>query len=153
MAQNKMEEVAKLLELELREEFKIKGLSARYRITNIGLQYNSNTEGVWYTSNKLLPVLLQGEISIIKVEQPILDDIEKKYLSNIIKPFRNKVIGITKYDYSTNGEYIHIKLKRTISPVDYFIPLECIDLPVFKRGIMYKGMELDREYSLKELEL
>ena len=153
MAENKMYEVAKLLNLELREEFKIKGLSARYRITNIGLQYNSDTEGVWYTSNKLLPMLLQGEISIIKVEQPILDDIEKKYLGNIIKPFRNKVIGITKYDYSTNGEYIHIKLKRTISPVDYFIPLECIDLPVFKRGIMYKGMELDREYSLKELEL
>ena len=151
--ENKMSEVAKLLNLELREEFKITGLSARYRITNIGLQYNSDTEGVWYTSNKLLPMLLQGEISIIKVEQPILDDIEKEYLGNIIKPFKNKVIGITKYDYSTNGEYIHIKLKRTISPEDYFVPLECIDLPVFKRGIMYKGMELDREYSLKELEL
>ena len=66
MAQNKMEEVAKLLELELREEFKIKGLSARYRITTIGLQYNSETEGVWYTSNKLLPMLLQGKYQLLK---------------------------------------------------------------------------------------
>ena len=150
--ENKMSEVAKLLNLELREEFKITGLSARYRITDIGLQYYSATAKGWLISNKLA-MLLQGEISIIKVEQPILDDIEKEYLGNIIKPFKNKVIGITKYDYSTNGEYIHIKLKRTISPEDYFVPLECIDLPVFKRGIMYKGMELDREYSLKELEL
>ena len=153
MSKNKMSEVAKLLGLELSEEFKIQGLSLRYRLTNIGLQYYNETEGGWLTSNKLLPMLLQGELSIIKVEQPILDDIETKYLSNIIKPFRNKVIGITKYGYSTNGEYIHIKLKRTISPVDYFVPLECIDLPVFKRGIMYKGMKLRREYSLKELEL
>ena len=151
--ENKMSEVAKLLDLELKEEFKIQGMSLKYRVANVGLQYYSETEEGWVTSNKLLPMLLQGKISIIKVEHPILDDIEKKYLGNIIKPFRNKVIGITKYDYSTNGEYIHIKLKRTISPVDYFVPLECIDLPVFKRGIMYKGMELDREYSLKELEL
>ena len=148
-----MEDVAKLLSLEFREEFKIQGLSLRYRVANTGLQYYSETEDSWVTSNKLLPMLLQGEISIIKVEQPILDGVEKKYLSNIIKPFRDKVIGITKYDYSTNGEYIHIKLKRTISPVDYFIPLESIDLPIFKRGIMYKNMELRREYSLKELEL
>ena len=153
MAKNKMEEVAKLLGVELEEEFRIQGMSLKYRVANVGLQYYSETEEGWVTSNKLLPMLLQGKISIIKVEHPILDDIEKKYLGNIIKPFRNKVIGITKYDYSTNGEYIHIKLKRTISPVDYFVPLECIDLPVFKRGIMYKGMELDREYSLKELEL
>ena len=153
MAENKMKEVAKLLNLELREEFKIQGLSLRYRVANIGLQYYSETEDSWVTSNKLLTMLLQGKISIIKVERPILDDIEKRYLSNIIKPFRNKVIGITKYNYSTNGEYIHIKLKRTISPVDYFIPLASIDLPIFKKGIMYKGMKLRREYSLKELEL
>ena len=153
MAENKMADVAKLLELELREEFKIQGLASRYRVANTGLQYYSETEDSWVTSNKLFPMLLQGKISIIKVEQPILDNIEKKYLSNIIKPFRNKVIGITKYDYSNNGEYIHIKLKRTISPVDYFIPLESIDLPIFKRGIMYKGMELRREYTLKDLGL
>ena len=147
MAKNKMKEVAKLLNLELREEFKIKGLSARYRITNIGLQYNSGTEGVWYTSNKLLPILLQGEISIIKVEQPILDDIEKKYLGNIIKPFRNRIVWIKKVDSPIlNYEYIKICYQDR----HYIIVL---DFPDFKVGTMYKGMELDKKYTLEELGL
>ena len=146
MAKNKMEDVAKLLELELREEFKIKGLSARYRITNIGLQYNSDTEGVWYTSNKLLPMLLQGEISIIKVEQPILDDIEKKYLSNIIKPFRNRIEWVRKFSSPNhrNLEYIKISYQDcTHSNV--------LNFPDFKRGTMYRGMKIGKSYTLKEL--
>ena len=146
MAENKMKEVAKLLELELREEFKIKGLPARYRITNIGLQYNSETEGVWYTSNKLLPMLLQGEISIIKVEQPILDDKEKEYLSNVIKPFRNKVYAIAKYDDGNDYYYIQIMIKQNV----YF---EYINLPYFEKGRMYRGMETDKKYTLEELGL
>ena len=143
--ENKMSEVAKLLNLELREEFKITGLSARYRITNIGLQYNSETEGVWYTSNKLLPMLLQGEISIIKVEQPILDDIEKKYLGNIIKPFRNKIKYIRKISGPTeNFEYIKICYQEHNDDI-------VLNFPNFKVGKMYKGMELDKLYTLKEL--
>ena len=147
MAQNKMEEVAKLLELELREEFKIKGLSARYRITNIGLQYNSETEGVWYTSNKLLPMLLQGEISIIKVEQSILDDIEKKYLGNIIKPFRDRIVWIKKID-SPIQNYAYIKI--CYQDRNYAIVL---NFPDFKVGTMYRGMQIGKAYTLKELGL
>ena len=148
MAQNKMEEVAKLLELELREEFKIKGLSERYRITNIGLQYNSETEGVWYTSNKLLPMLLQGEISIIKLPKQILDDIEREYLSNIIKPFRKNIITIKKIDYYEH-EYIEIFIYRP----GEIVSCEEISLPYFNKGEMYKGMEINKEYTLKELGL
>ena len=145
MPKNKMEDVAKLLGLELREEFKIKGLSARYRITNIGLQYNSEAEGVWYTSNKLLPALLQGEISIIKVEQPILDDIEKKYLGNIIKPFRDKIEWIEKIDSPIqNYEYIKI----CYHDYNYTIVL---NFPDFKVGTMYRGMKIGKAYTLKEL--
>ena len=148
MAQNKMEKVAKLLGLELREEFKIKGLSARYRITNIGLQCNSETEGVWYTSNKLLPMLLQGGISIIKVEQPILDDIEKDYLSSVIKPFRDDVISIKKYN---NGYSNYSCIVIEVKP--FGIPKEFINLPSFRSGTMYNGLEVNREYTLGELGL
>ena len=144
MAKNKMSEVAKLLELELREEFKITGLSARYRITDIGLQYYSETAKGWLTSNKLA-MLLQGEISIIKVEQPILDDIEKKYLGNIIKPFRNKIKYIRKISGPTeNFEYIKICYQEHNDDI-------VLNFPNFKVGKMYKGMELDKLYTLKEL--
>ena len=150
--ENKMAEVAKLLGVELEEEFRIEGFNNKYKFTNYGLMNWSDNLQQWFRSSNL-NALIRGELTIIKLPKPILDAKEKEYLSNVIKPFRNKVIGITKYNYSTNGEYIHIKLKRTISPVDYFIPLESIDLPVFKRDIMYKGMEVNREYSLKELGL
>ena len=148
MPKNKMEDVAKLLNLELREEFKIQGLSLRYRFTNIGLQYYSESERGWLTSNKLLPMLLQGEISIIKVEQPILDDIEKKYLGNIIKPFRNKVEWIRKFSSGDrrNLEYIKISYQDTAR--------SCVlNFPDFKVGTMYKGMKTDKKYTLKELGL
>lgn len=148
MAKNKMYEVAKLLNLELREEFKIKGLSARYRVFNTGLQYYSETEDSWVTSNKLLPMLLQGEISITKVEQPILDDIEKKYLSNIIKPFRNKVEWIKKVSSfeQRNLEYIKISYQDTAQSA-------VLSFPDFKVGTMYRGMKIGKSYTLKELGL
>ena len=150
MAQNKMEEVAKLLGVELEEEFRIEGYDGFSKITELGLERYVRS---WFMDSVMLIELIKDTAKIVKIPKPILDDVEKEYLSAVIKPFRDKVIGITKYDYSTIGEYIHIKLKRTISPVDYFIPLESIDLPIFKRGIMYKAMELRKEYSLKELGL
>ena len=151
--ENKMTEVAKLLGLELGEEFKIEGYEIKYKLTYQGLYYYNPSVRNWFYSSKTLDKLLLGYEKIIKLSKPILDKKEKEYLSAVIKPFRNKVIGITKYDYSTNGEYIHIKLKRTISPVDYCIPFESIVLPIFKRGIMYKGMQTRKEYTLLELGL
>lgn len=148
MAQNKMEDVAKLLGVELEEEFRIKGLSLSYRLTYIGLQYYSETEGGWLTSNKLLPMLLQGEISIIKVEQPILDDIEKEYLGNIIKPFRDRVEWVRKFNSPNNKKLEYIKI--SYSDCTYS---NVLNFPDFKRGTMYRGMKIGKSYTLKELGL
>lgn len=76
------------------------------------------------------------------VEKEILDDVEKEYLKNVIKPFRNRVNYISKETICTCGHYILINL------VDDYIPL-----PIFKKETMYKGMEADKEYTLKELGL
>lgn len=93
------------------------------------------------------------DVSIVKVERPvkyetlferkekILDETEKRYLTNIIKPFRDKVEWIKKCSYSR--EYIKIELKDE-APIDF---------PYFKKGTMYKGMKKDKEYTLKELGL
>lgn len=148
MAKNVMSEVAKLLSLELREEFKIRGLSLRYRVGNTGLQYYSETEDSWVTSNKLLPMLLQGEISIIKVEQPILDDIEKKYLSSIIKPFRDRIVWVRKFESPNNEnlEFIKIAYRDTFG-------INVLMFPDFRAGTMYRGMKQDKSYTLDELGL
>lgn len=94
---------------------------------------------------KKLPNNFTGTIEVENgyiVEKEILDEEEKEYLSNVIKPFRDKVKYIVKFDCLPE-EYISIVL-----PHD-----ERIDLPCFKRGTMYKGMEEDKRYTLDELGL
>ncbi len=74
----------------------------------------------------------------------ILDKAEKKYLFNIVRPFRNKVEGIVKLeDAIFQKEYIKILLKGESG----------INLPFFDKGIMYRGMRVVKPYSLKELGL
>lgn len=76
---------------------------------------------------------------------PILDDVEKAYLSAVIKPFRKDVEWIEKIErYDGKNEYIHITVKRNE---------DCCELPTFKKGTMYKGMEANKVYTLEELGL
>lgn len=93
------------------------------------------------------------DVSIVKVERPvkyetlfereeeILDETEKRYLSNVIKPFRDKVKAIEKVSYAR--EFIKIYIKED----------ELTILPYFEKGTMYKGMKENKEYTLKELGL
>ena len=74
---------------------------------------------------------------------PILDDVEKAYLSAVIKPFRKKVKYIEKRFWTPNLEYLSIRLKNN----------EFFAFPNFKKGKMYKGMEHDKYYTLEELGL
>lgn len=80
----------------------------------------------------------------IEIDIPILDTEEKEYLSAVLKPFINNVTDIAKYSRtSDSSEYIVINFKDT----------EGLILPRFKENTMYKGMELDRKYTLAELGL
>ena len=137
--ENKMEQVAKLLGVELEEEFRIDGLSYKYKLSNYGLMCWSNNLQRWYITS-IIGELLTGEKQIIKLPKPILDDVEKEYLSSVIKPFRDRVSSISK-----DGplEYITISLDGD----DFAI------LPNFEEGTMYKGMETNRRYTLEELGL
>ena len=74
-------------------------------------------------------------------KEDILTEKEKAYLSSVIKPFRNEVLDIQKK--STYCEWILIIMKNH----------ERICLPFFEEGTMYKGMEENRRYTIKELGL
>lgn len=84
-------------------------------------------------------------VSLESVVHPqILDDVEKKYLSAVIKPFRKIVKYISKEeDFDCPYEFIHIELYDG----------DIADFPDFKANTMYKGMKLGYEYSLEELGL
>ena len=80
----------------------------------------------------------------IEIDLPILNTEEKEYLSAVLKPFINNVTDIAKYRRtSDSSEYIVINFKDT----------EGLILPHFKENTMYKGMELDKKYTLEELGL
>lgn len=77
-------------------------------------------------------------------KEPVLNEVEKAYLSAVIKPFRNRVDYIMKEEnICSSTEFIHIDLSGG----------DIADFPNFKVGTMYKGMEIDKSYTLKELGL
>lgn len=79
---------------------------------------------------------------VYEVEQEILDEGEKEYLSNVIRPFKNRVKTISKQRAIDGDCYILIDLGN-----DDFA------LPYFKKNKMYCGMEDFKEYTLEELGL
>ena len=146
--ENKMKEVAKLLGLKLDEEFMIKGgnSSYRFKLTMAGLMSSWKNSSKWNSSG-LLEEFITGHYQISKEKiNSVLDTAEKRYLTNIIKPFRIKVYSIAKYDDGDDNYYIQIAIKQNV----YF---EYIDYHISKKGTMYKGMEINRRYTLEELGL
>ena len=66
MAKNYMQDVARMLGVELEEEFNIKDSRVFYKIANKGLYYKFNT--TWYpSSNDLFVKLIMGKVEIIKL--------------------------------------------------------------------------------------
>ena len=78
------------------------------------------------------------------INPPIINESERRYLSAVIRPFRDQVLYIVKGD--TRGS-----AKECISI--HFEKSEFICFPKFKKGTMYKGMETNKEYTLEELGL
>lgn len=89
-----------------------------------------------YTSN-ILDWMAQ------EYKQEILDKVEKKYLSDVIRPFRKEVLEILKLeDHESNQEYLVIQVGH-----------DCVELPRFKKETMYKGMAYYRAYRPEDLGL
>lgn len=93
------------------------------------------------------------DVSIAKVERPvkyetmferkeeILDEVEKKYLADVVRPFRSKVRSVYKMaSICSNKEFINIQLRD-----------ENFTLPYFKKGTMYKEMQTGKRYTLEKL--
>lgn len=147
MSENKMAEVAKLLGVELNEEFGLKNSYFRYKFTIKGLRKRYHTEEEWGYS-AMLDDLLLGRVEIVKIAESILDDAEKRYLSAVIKPFRLRVRWIRKY-YLSCQEFIQICVFNDNESLDWMT----FELPYFKRGTMYQGMKIDKRYTIQELGL
>lgn len=97
--------------------------------------------------------VLNDEVEIIEEQgrwepkehrKTILDGKEREYLSALIKPFRDRAKIISKHE-ALEKEWVTITMEKG--------RLDDFDLPRFPKGTMYKGMEVDKEYTLEELDL
>ena len=148
---NHMKDVAQLLGVEIGEEFKVKKededkVDYRYKFTEKGLIGILSNDIRFEALNTLLGIL-SGEYEMVKLPKPVLDDIEKEYLSYVIKPFRNSVKYFYKFTCA-NGDY-----EAIVAKIEAYGYCDSLNFPKFKKGSMYKGMELIKEYSLEELDL
>ena len=145
---NHMKEVAQLLGVELEEEFEIKGdaypYHYKYKLTEECLKHSAN--GIeWYAASATIVNLLNGQAKVVKIPKPVLDDVEKEYLSTVIKPFRHRIKYFFKFPCA-NGDYEAIA--AVMKGREYY---DNLSFPKFKKGSMYKGMELIKGYSVEEL--
>lgn len=124
-------------------------------IISIDNESDINYEGGWYENRYNVKYCNSRRTwnTIVEIEKinEILDEKEKEYLNNIIKPFKNSVVYITKMRDNRCKEvyeYIKICYIDIVSSSNYFILL-----PSFKEKTMYKNMIIDKEYNLMELNL
>lgn len=94
--------------------------------------------------------LLNNELGYEIYNKPILDEVEKKYLSGVIGPFRKdyKII-VMKQIVDDDYENIDIEFRNKNDGVIEGMA----NLPCFKDNSMYKWMEALKEYTLEELGL
>ena len=82
--------------------------------------------------------------TIYEAPKEILTKEEKEYLEAVIRPFRERVEYIRLRCWRTDWkDFIEIGIKND----------DNVGLPSFNHNTMYKGMELDKEYTLEELGL
>ena len=81
--------------------------------------------------------------TVFERKEEILDEAEKKYLADVIRPFRKHIMFISKTGFD-GEEFLKIDFKR---------PVNSFSLPFFKKNSMYKGMKVDQKYTLEELEI
>lgn len=126
------------LELELEligEEITLKGIKKANGYYEIEMPKNNGYIFSYVTNDKIF----------LHLNEEILDEQEKKYLRGVIRPFRDRVKSIKKrehYDHLWQDIVIYIKDHKGHL---YF--------PEFEPNTMYKGMEVDKEYTLEELGL
>lgn len=114
-------------------------IDSRLRIMNNGFCSGHSCEGC---EERFLKWLME------EAKEPVLDDVEKKYLSEVIRPFRKKITYISKViHYGVDKQYITVEIK------DKYGFRDRLNLPDFENDTMYKGMKVGVKYKLEDLGL
>ena len=138
---NYMEQIAEMLGVKLYEDFRIKAINEmifekKYFLTYYGLFSEDSTVPI----STILNDILNGQYKIVKLPFALTKE-EKDYLSEVIKPFRDKIEYIKRLTFDTYDS-IQVITEKGVTAVLFF-----------ETDTRYKNMEPDREYTLAELGL
>ena len=138
---NYMEQIAEMLGVKLYEDFRIKAINEmifekKFFLTEYGLFSEDSTVPI----STILNDILNGQYKIVKLPLALTKE-EKDYLSEVVKPFRDKIEYIKRLT-SDSWDSIQIITEKGVAAVLFF-----------ETDTRYKNMEPDREYTLEELGL
>lgn len=138
---NYMEQIAEMLGIKLYEDFRIKAINEmifekKFFLTEYGLFSEDSTVPI----STILNDILNGQYKIVKLPLALTKE-EKDYLSEVVKPFRDKIEYIKRLT-SDSWDSIQMITDKGVTAVLFF-----------ETDTRYKNMEPDREYTLQELGL
>ena len=138
---NYMEKIAEMLGVKLYEDFRIKAINEmifekKFFLTEYGLFSEDSTVPI----STILNDILNGQYKIVKLPFALTKE-EKDYLSEVVKPFRDKIEYIKRLTFDS-VDSIQIITEKGVTAVLFF-----------ETDTRYKNMEPDREYTLAELGL
>ena len=138
---NYMEQIAEMLGVKLYEDFRIKAINEmifekKFFLTEYGLFSEDSTVPI----STILNDILNGQYKIVKLPFALTKE-EKDYLSEVVKPFRDKIEYIKRLT-SDSWDSIQMITDKGVTAVLFF-----------ETDTRYKNMEPDREYTLAELGL
>ena len=81
--------------------------------------------------------------------EPVLNDVEKRYLEAVLMPFKDRVLYVEKAIYDDDRAFLRIRIKSILGGDGR----ESILLPYFHPQKMYVRMEENRRYTIEELGL
>lgn len=85
--------------------------------------------------------------TIYEAPKQILDKEEKEYLEVVLRPFKDRIRKLIKrHSFGNENLFVEIKHFNTDSN-------DSLEFPEFEPKTKYKGMEIDKEYTLDELGL
>ena len=136
-----MEQIAEMLGVKLYEDFRIKAINdmifeKKFFLTEYGLFSEDSTVPI----STILNDILNGQYKIVKLPFALTKE-EKDYLSEVVKPFRDKIEYIKRLTFDS-VDSIQMITDKGITAVLFF-----------ETDTRYKNMEPDREYTLAELGL
>ncbi len=123
-----------------------KGIIKEYSISEFMANFDFYLRATNSEHVDMIAVIPLGCVKEYSIERPCLDNVELDYLKNIIRPFRKRVdfVILVKNTFFLDQEK-NVRIRVHLKDHDF------ITLPFFKEGTMYKAMQPNVKYTLKDL--